>query len=262
MTRLAGTQALITGAASGIGKASAALFAAEGADLVLVDVAPAVEQVADELTAAGARALALVGDVADEQVVRAAVATSIERHGGLGVAFANAGITGALGPLLELDLDDFRRVLDVNLVATFACIKHAAAHMVEHGGGSILCTASVAGLRAGAGPAHYGASKAGIINLVQASAFQLAGTGVRVNALCPGLIETGMTKPIFDQARAVGKEDRIGQLNPTRRAGQPAEMAQIALFLASDASSYVNGQAIAADGGLSASLPFVPGKHW
>jgi NAD(P)-dependent dehydrogenase (short-subunit alcohol dehydrogenase family) len=99
-----------------------------------------------------------------------------------------------------------------------------------------------------------------VINLVQLAATQLAGTGVRVNAICPGLIETGMTRPLFDAARAAGKEQKIGQLNPLRRAGQPLEVAHVALFLASDDSSYVNGQAIVVDGGLSASLPFVPGR--
>ena len=262
MKRLDGKRAIITGAASGIGRASAQLFAAEGADLVLIDIDARVGDVAEELAATGARAVPVIGDVADEQIVKSAVASSLERHGGLDIAFANAGITGGLQPLLELELDDFRRVLEVNLIATFLCIKHAARHMREHGGGAIVCTASIAGLRAGAGPAHYSASKAGLINLVQSSAFELADTGVRVNALCPGLIETGMTKPMFDRARAAGKGDRIGTLNPSRRAGHPDEMARAALFLASHEASYINGQAIVADGGLSASHPFVPGKRW
>jgi NAD(P)-dependent dehydrogenase (short-subunit alcohol dehydrogenase family) len=103
----------------------------------------------------------------------------------------------------------------------------------------------------------YSASKAGVISLVQTAANQLAGTGVRINAICPGLIETGMTRPIFDAARARGTERKIGQLNPLRRAGAPEEIAQMALFLASDAASYVNGQAIAVDGGLSTSHPIV-----
>jgi NAD(P)-dependent dehydrogenase (short-subunit alcohol dehydrogenase family) len=132
--------------------------------------------------------------------------------------------------------------------------------MVEHGGGSIVCTASVAGLRSGAGPSQYSASKAGVISLVQTAAWQLSGTGVRVNAICPGLIETGMTREIFDRARAAGKGDKIGQLNPTRRAGQPDEIANAALFLASDEASYVNGQTIVVDGGLSSSHPVMPGR--
>jgi NAD(P)-dependent dehydrogenase (short-subunit alcohol dehydrogenase family) len=103
----------------------------------------------------------------------------------------------------------------------------------------------------------YSASKAGVISLVQTAANELAGTGVRINAICPGLIETGMTRPIFERARARGSESRIGQLNPLRRSGAPEEIARTALFLASDASSYVNGQAIAVDGGLSTSHPIV-----
>jgi len=118
----------------------------------------------------------------------------------------------------------------------------------------------VAGLRSGAGPTPYSASKAGVVNLVQTAANQLAGTGVRVNAICPGLIETGMTRPIFEGARAAGHEHKIGQLNPLRRAGQPREIAEAAVFLASDESSYVNGQALPVDGGLSSSHPFVPGR--
>ena len=124
------------------------------------------------------------------------------------------------------------------------------------GGGAIICTASVAGLRANAGKSAYAASKAGVISLVQTAANDLYGTGVRVNAICPGLIRTGMTQPIFEGARARGSEGRIGQLNPLRRPGEPREIAAMALFLASDEASYVNGQAFAVDGGLSSTHPF------
>jgi NAD(P)-dependent dehydrogenase (short-subunit alcohol dehydrogenase family) len=122
-------------------------------------------------------------------------------------------------------------------------------------GGSIICTASVAGLRSGAGGAAYSASKAGVISLVQTAAQQLSGTGVRVNAICPGLIETGMTRPMYDVARERGHEQRIGELNPLKRGGEPEEIAQAALFLASNESSYVNGAALVVDGGLSSSHP-------
>src|SRR3569623_1401724 len=127
--------------------------------------------------------------------------------------------------------------------------------MGERGKGAIVCTASVAGLRSGAGGAAYSASKAGVINLVQTSAQQLSGSNVRVNAICPGLIETGMTLTTFDYARAKGGEDRIGRLNPLRRGCVPEEIARVALFLASDEASYVNGQAWVVDGGLSTSHP-------
>jgi NAD(P)-dependent dehydrogenase (short-subunit alcohol dehydrogenase family) len=151
--------------------------------------------------------------------------------------------------------------LRVNLIGPFLAIKYTAPHMAKQGKGSIICTASVAGIRFGAGPVAYSASKAGVINLVQVAANQLRGTGVRVNAICPGLIETGMTKPIFDYARQTGKEQRVGQLNPLLRAGQPDEIAGAALFLASDDASYVTGQALPVDGGLTSSLPFVPPKR-
>jgi NAD(P)-dependent dehydrogenase (short-subunit alcohol dehydrogenase family) len=126
--------------------------------------------------------------------------------------------------------------------------------------GSIILTASVAGLRSNAGSTPYSASKAAVVSLAQTSAFQLAGTNVRVNALCPGLIETGMTAVVFEAARARGTEKKIGQLNPLKRGGVADEIARVALFLGSDDSSYVNGQAWAVDGGLSAGHPFVPGK--
>ena len=177
--------------------------------------------------------------------------------------FSNAGTTGALTPLLELSEADWTETLQVNLLGSFFCIKHAAKQMLaDEQGGVILCTASIAGLRSGAGPAPYSASKAALINLVQTSAWQLAGSGIRVNAICPGLIETGMTEPIFEMARAAGKEHKLGKLNPTRRAGQADEIAKLALTLVCDDGSYVNGQAIVVDGGLSASLPVVPGRFW
>ena len=147
-------------------------------------------------------------------------------------------------------------ILRVNLIGPFLAIKHGAPPMVAKGRGSIVLTASVAALRANAGGAPYGASKAGVVSLAQSAANALAGTGVRVNAVCPGLIETGMTKPIFDWARQRGTDHKIGQLNPLRRAGRPEEIAAMALFLASDESSYVTGQAFPVDGGLSSSHPF------
>lgn len=127
-------------------------------------------------------------------------------------------------------------------------------------GGSIIGTASVAGLRSNAGSTDYSASKAAVISLAQTIAFQLAGTGIRINTLCPGVIETGMTAIIYEAARARGTEKKIGQLNPLRRGAHADEVARVALFLGSDEASYVNGQAWAVDGGLSAGHPVVPGK--
>jgi len=257
---LAGRAALITGAASGIGRAAALMFAEAGASLVITDRSEAIEEAAAEIREAGGRAVALTGDAGSEADVAAAVQRCVSEYGRLDAVFANAGIGGALHKVLDQDVEEWTEVLRVNLIGCFLAIKHAAPVMRDAGGGSIVCTASVAGIASGAGPNPYSASKAGVISLVKTAANDLAGSGVRVNAVCPGLIETGMTKFWFDAARARGTEDRIGQLNPLRRHGHPEEIAAVALFLASDAASYVNGQAIAVDGGLTSSLPVVPPK--
>jgi NAD(P)-dependent dehydrogenase (short-subunit alcohol dehydrogenase family) len=260
--RLAGKRTIVTGAASGIGRATALRFAAEGARVVAADVDAAGVAETARLIAehGGGEATSFLVDVGDEEAVAALVSVAVAAFGGLDVMFANAGITGPLRTLDELSGEDFAQVLGVNLIGAFLCVKYAARHMRVNGGGSIVCTASVAALRSGAGPIPYAASKAGVVSLVQNAAMDLAGTGVRVNAICPGLIETGMTRPVFEGARAAGKEHKIGQLNPTRRGGQADEIASAALFLASDESSYVDGAALVVDGGLHASLPFIPGK--
>jgi NAD(P)-dependent dehydrogenase (short-subunit alcohol dehydrogenase family) len=240
MSRLAGKIAIVTGAASGIGKATVALFRSEGATVVGADVGEGADVRADAGSEGEIRRLV-------EQVAR--------DHGGLDIFFANAGISGGFATISEQTEADWAEILRVNLIGPFLAIKHAAPLMNLRGGGSIICTASVAGLRAGAGGAAYSASKAGVINLVQNACLQLAGSGIRVNAICPGLIETGMTKPIYEMARAAGQQERLGELNPLRRGGEPEEIAHAALFLASDDSSYVNGTALVVDGGLSSSHP-------
>ncbi len=258
--RLKDKRAIVTGAASGIGRAAALAFAEQGAAVVLSDLDEAVHDTAQTIRDAQGVAESMISDVTDEAAVQRLIETSVSKHGGLEIMFANAGITGPIGPFLEVPVSEWRRVLEVNLMGVVICTQLAAHHMKAHGGGSIICTASVAGLRSGAGPAQYSASKAGVINLCQTAASHLTGTGIRVNAICPGLVETGMTKPLFDLARARGTSDKVGQLNPTRRAGQPDEIAHAVVFLASDESSYVNGHALVVDGGLSASHPFVPGR--
>lgn len=260
MKRLEGKTALVTGAASGIGRASAALFAAEGANVVVLDRAPAVEETAAQIRAAGGRVTALVRDSSEEANVAEAIDTAVREFGALDVCFANAGVSGGVVPLQEQTPQFWADILKINLIGTFLAVKHAARVMTPRGKGSIICTASVAGLRSGAGGSPYSASKAGVISLVQTSAYQLSGTGIRINAICPGLIETGMTRPIFETARAKGTDRKIGQLNPLRRAGAPIEIANMALFLASDEASYVNGQAFPVDGALSSSHPIVPPK--
>ena len=238
--RLSGKIAIVTGAGSGIGNATAELFRAEGASVVTADL-----QGAD-----------VVSDAGSEADVEALVARTVADHGGLDIFFANAGIAGGMAGIFEQSADDWQDILRTNLIGPFLAIKYAAPHLKARGGGSIICTASVAGLRAGAGGPAYSASKAGVINLVKVAATQLCDSNIRVNAICPGLIETGMTRPVYDWARSSGKQDRIGRLNPLKRGGEPQEIAAAALFLASDEASYVNGHALVVDGGLSASHPY------
>ena len=254
--RLQGKVAIVTGAGSGIGRASALLFAAEGAKLVLGDKTEAVHATANAVTEAGGQAVAFQMDAGIEADVAALVAAAQTHFGGLDVAFANAGISGGMASIFDATPELWTEVLRVNLIGPWLMVKHAGKAMADAGkGGSIICTASVAGIRSGAGGPAYSASKAGVINLAAVSAQQLCETGVRVNAICPGLTETGMTKPTFNYAKDKGVTHKLGRLNPLRRAAQPEELANVALFLASDQSSYVNGQAIAVDGGLSSSHP-------
>ena len=251
--RLDGKVAIITGAGSGIGRASAILFAQEGAKLILADKSESVHETAK---LAGADAIAVQMDAGVEADVVALVAKAIDAHGHIDVAFANAGISGGMAGIFDLTAEAWAEILRVNLIGPWLMVKHAGKAMADAGkGGSIIMTASVAGIRSGAGGAAYSASKAGVINLAAVSAQQLCETGVRCNAICPGLTETGMTKPTFDYAKEKDVMHKVGRLNPLRRAAQPEELANVALFLASDQSSYVNGQAIAVDGGLSSSHP-------
>ncbi len=238
--RLQNKIAIVTGAGSGIGKAAVELFRREGATVVGADLHGADFEC----------------DAGDEEQVEALVAHTIRDHGGLDIFFANAGVSGGFDGIFEQDAADWAEILRVNLIGPFLAVKYAAPAMKARGNGSIIATASVAGLRSGAGGPAYSASKAGVINLVKVAATQLAGANIRVNAICPGLIETGMTEFIYDRARSKGQQDKLGQLNPMKRGGEPIEIANAALFLASDESSYVNGQAIVVDGGLSASHPF------
>jgi NAD(P)-dependent dehydrogenase (short-subunit alcohol dehydrogenase family) len=256
MPRLSSKVALITGAGSGIGRDSALLFAREGAKVVAVDKTSAVNETAEQICSAGGVADAIIADAGSEADVAGFVDHAMARHGALDVIFANAGIAGGWFRTTDLTVEQWTEVLRVNLIGPFLAIKHASRVMTPRGKGSIICTASVAGLKANAGSSHYAASKAGVISLVQTSAYSLAGTGVRVNAICPGLIETGMTRGTFERARAKGSEGKIGQLNPLKRYGVPIEIANMALFLASDEASYVNGQAIPVDGGLTSSMPY------
>jgi NAD(P)-dependent dehydrogenase (short-subunit alcohol dehydrogenase family) len=256
MGRLEGKSVIITGAGGGIGRAATFLFAREGARLIAVDRSEAVTDTVEQVKKAGGIAEAVTADTGSEKDVIGFIDRALARYGRLDAIWANAGISGGLLPLADQTVEHWQEVLRVNLIGPFLAIKHSIPHMTKQGSGSIICTASVAGLKAGASGHPYGASKAGVISLVQITAYSLSGTGVRINAICPGLIETGMTKPVFDRARERGTSDKIGQLNPLKRAGQPHELAAMGLFLASDEASYVNGQAIPVDGGLTASMPY------
>jgi NAD(P)-dependent dehydrogenase (short-subunit alcohol dehydrogenase family) len=253
MGALDGKIAIITGAGSGIGRASAIRFAEEGAKLVLGDMAASVHETAQMI---GENAVALQMDAGKEDDVAKIVALALEKHGRIDIAFANAGISGGMEGIFDNTVENFTEVLRVNLIGPWLMVKHAGKVMADAGnGGSIILTASVAGIRSGAGGPPYSASKAGVINLAKVSAQQMSDTNVRVNAICPGLTETGMTQPTFDYARDKDVLHKVGRLNPLRRGAQPEELANVALFLASDQASYINGQAIAVDGGLSSSHP-------
>src|SRR5512143_820027 len=251
MGRLDGRAAVITGAASGLGRAAARIVAGEGASVVCVDRAETVSETAKAIAGAGGKAVAMTGDAADEAFVTAYVQRAVGHFGGLDVVWANAGVSGGYVPMQDQTPEHWAEILRVNLIGHFLALKHAAPIMIAKGKGSIIMTASVAGIRSGAGGMPYSASKAGVISLAQTAANELYGTGVRVNAICPGLIETGMTRPVYEAARARGTADRIGQLNPLTRGGEPHEIANMGLFLASDEASSVNGQFLAVDGGLS-----------
>jgi NAD(P)-dependent dehydrogenase (short-subunit alcohol dehydrogenase family) len=256
MGRLEGKSVIITGAGSGIGRAASLLFTKEGAKLIAVDRTDGVNETVAQVKKAGGTAEAVQADAGSEKDVIAYIDKALSAYGKLDAIWANAGISGGLVPLAEQTVEHWQEILRINLIGPFLAVKYVMPHMIKQQHGAIVCTASVAGLKSGASGHPYAASKAGVISLVQTTAYSLSGTGVRINAVCPGLIETGMTKPVFDRAKERGTSDKIGQLNPLKRAGQPHEIAAMGLFLASDEASYVNGQAFPVDGGLTASMPY------
>lgn len=249
--------ALITGAGSGIGRATAQRLAAEGARLALVDRnEEGLQETVDSLPE-GTPVWHRVMDVSEEAEVERCVGDVIAEYGRLDVLCNNAGITGgetSYAIATDQDGEVWQKVMAVNLYAPMYFTKYAARQMREQNNGAIVNTASVAGIRSGAGGNAYSASKAGLINFTMTSACDLGQWNVRVNAVCPGLIETGMTKRVFDYARANDKEHKLGSRCELRRYGRPEEIASAIAFLASDDASYVTGQALPVDGGNTASL--------
>ncbi|MNF53366.1 2,5-dichloro-2,5-cyclohexadiene-1,4-diol dehydrogenase [compost metagenome] len=251
MTVLQSKVAIVTGGASGIGRASALLFARQGAKVVVADMCESAgREVVQLIEQDGAEAFFQVLDVRNDESCAALVESTLARYGQLDIAFNNAGIFAAPTLTEDQGLELWQRMLDVNLTGVFNCMVHELRAMKAHGG-SIINTASVAGLSGVFGAAAYSASKHGVIGLTRSAALEYGKYGVRINALCPGLIETPMT---------VGPESGFNEKminagvkgSALRRQGRPEEMAEMALWLASDQSSYATGGQFVVDGGISA----------
>lgn len=260
--RLAGKVAVITGAASGIGAATARRFVAEGARVVIADVQDnAGGALAAEL---GDGATFVHTDVSVEEEVAGAIATAVDRWGSLDVIYNNAGFTGAIGQVEQLTSFDWDRSMDVLLKGVFFGMKHAAPIMKAQRSGSIISTASVCGLRAGIGPHPYTTAKAAVIALTESVALELAEFGVRVNAICPGYIATPLTAGMrLDRVDAETASKRMAAISdaftedqPIARNGEADDIASMALFLASDDATWVTGTAQVVDGGLLLGTPW------
>jgi NAD(P)-dependent dehydrogenase (short-subunit alcohol dehydrogenase family) len=252
MGQLEGKVAVITGAASGMGRAAAILFAAEGAHVVLADLnGPGGEAAAAEASAAGQRCVFQRTDVASEPDIQALVGRALSEFGRLDVMFNNAGIGGALGGVETISVEDWDRSLAVLLRGVFLGIKHSVAPMRAQGGGAIVSTASIAGIDGYANLHAYCAAKAGVVNLTRSTALELARDKIRVNSIAPG----GVSTPIigggsnFNKAAA---DAALVNAQPLPHAGQPEDIAQAALFLASDAARFVTGHCLVVDGGATA----------
>jgi NAD(P)-dependent dehydrogenase (short-subunit alcohol dehydrogenase family) len=248
---LHGKVALITGAASGIGRAAALAFAREGARLVLADrEREAGERAALAAREAGAEACFCHADVSQEADVEAMVRLAVESGGRLDCAVNNAGISGPSGPLHRLDLEHWNRTLAVNLTGVFLCLKHEIPVMQRQGAGAIVNTASGAGLVAAPGLAAYCASKHGILGVTKTAAVETAGSGVRINAVCPGSIDTPMLRAAMADSPQL--EQLVLASQPGGRLGRPEEIAEALLWLCSDRACFVTGAALAVDGGALA----------
>lgn len=262
MGRLEGKVAVITGGASGIGAATARLFVAEGARVVIADLQGEVaEGLASEL---GSEAIAVRCNVAREEDVEAAIATAVVRWGRLDVLYNNAGFGGINGPIEETTVAEYDLTMDVLLKSVFLGTKHAAPHMRAQGSGSIVNTASVCAFEAGIGNQLYTVAKAAVVMMTKTAAIELAEHNVRVNAVCPGYIATPLAagRPLSQHAHeevdaALDRlRERVGNSQPIARTGEPEDIARAVLFLASDDAEWVTGQTLVVDGGLLAGRPW------
>jgi NAD(P)-dependent dehydrogenase (short-subunit alcohol dehydrogenase family) len=264
MGRLEGKVAVITGGASGIGEATVRLFAAEGARVLIADVNDERgPKLAAEL---GAGAAYEHTDVRDEAQVQAAVEAAKDSWGRLDCIFNNAGVAGVTGGIEAIGAGGFDDTMALLVRGVLFGMKHAAPVMRRQGSGSIISTASVAGLRGGWGPHVYSAAKAAVIQLTRSVAMELAASGVRVNCICPGAIATpifgtslGLPSEVAERGAAL-VEDVLADAHPLGRAGRPEHIAAAALWLASDESSLVTGQALVVDGGITAGRPWAENK--
>ncbi|MCB8822613.1 SDR family oxidoreductase [Microvirga rosea] len=250
MTSLTDKTAIVTGASSGIGYATAKLFAREGANVIVIARrADVLDQLVREIEGSGGKAVAIAGDVREESLARHSVETAIDRFGGLDVAFNNAGVNGEMGPTPNVSLEGWNEALAVNLTAAFLGAKYQIPAMAARGGGSVIFTSTFVGHTVGMpGAASYAASKSGLIGLTQALAAEFGPQGVRVNALLPGGTDTPMAEAWMSTPEA---KSFVEGLHALKRLARPEEIARSALYLASDASSFTSGSALLADGGVS-----------
>ena len=253
--RLDGRVAVITGAAGVIGSAAMQLLAERGAQIVAVDRNQRDLQTAVRDLPASAQALAVTADVTREDEVAGYVRAAIDKFGTIDVFYNNAGVEGEVTPITRYSLQTFRRVIDVNVIGVFLGMKHVLPVMLKQNKGSIINTASIAGLVGATEIAAYTASKHAVIGLTKSAALECSATGVRVNCVCPGLIDSRMLSAIIEgrnPAKAPVAHDKIVERIPARRLGQASEVASVVAFLASDEASYVSGSAYTVDGGRTA----------
>jgi NAD(P)-dependent dehydrogenase (short-subunit alcohol dehydrogenase family) len=251
VSSLEGKVALITGGASGIGRASALGLAREGAAVAIGDIDDeGVAETARLVEEAAGRPLVRRCDVASSEQIDQLVAAAKDAFGGVDIVFGNAGVL-TVAPLAELSLDTFEQHLDVNLTANFRLAKAVAPILRLRGGGSIIFTASLGGLRGSAGSSAYNASKGGLVNLTRALADELGPDGIRVNCICPGWVDTPFNDPFWAGEPAGAKEEVVRQI-PLRRQALPEEIAPTVVFLAGDGASYISGHALVVDGGIFA----------